>query len=153
MAARTKALRVFAFTGAVFPGEWTSVYSEVVIIDLVEFAFHARRVNEISGLKAHDFPSIKTLTFVISSGDPGGWISNYQWALDRIMHARKFVFGNVHADHRRLFTNAESNLIPAYVKVETDKQEMVTISLFGLVECFLNSVLPELRKRHPDWLF
>ncbi|WOJ89142.1 hypothetical protein RZS28_15225 [Methylocapsa polymorpha] len=151
--ARTKAFRVFAFAGAVFPGEWSNLYIEAITQDLLEFAFHARRVNQICDLDTKKFSSIKVLPVVISENDPGNWVENYDWALNRLMHAREFEFGNCHSDHRILFPNAESNLIPLYVKVATDQRSMETISLFGLVNCFLCVVIPEVRRRFPNWLF
>jgi hypothetical protein len=69
------------------------------------------------------------------------------------MHAREFVFGNCHADHRRIFTSSEANLIPLYVKVATDRREIATISIFGLADCYLNRVVPAVKQKHPDWRF
>lgn len=151
--ARTRAMRIFAFTSAVFPGEWAHAYTEDVVTDLLEFAFHARRVNQLCGLDKQVFPSIKRLLVALSEGDPGDWEERYQDALNRLVHVKTFVFGNCHADHRVVFAAAESNLMPLYVRVETDIRQMATISLYGLIDCFLNSVIPEIRKRFPDWKF
>lgn len=153
LTARAKALRVFAFAGAVFPGEWTNTYVETVTQDLLEFAFHARRINQICGIENKQFSSIKVFPIVITENDPGNWVENYHWALNRLMHARDFIFGNCHANHRAIFTNSESNLIPLYVMIETDQRSMETVSLFGLVHCFLSEVIPEVRSRFPDWNF
>lgn len=149
--ARDRALRLVAYTGAVFPSEWADPYMETVTSDLLNFAYHARRVNEICELKAIDFGSIKTFQVVISHNDPGHWVENYGWALDRLMHAREFVFGNCHADHRKVFIQSAANLTPLYVKVKTDKRELATISIFGLAECFLNRVISQVKSKHPDW--
>ena len=152
-AARSKALRVFAFSGAVFPGEWNSIYTEEVVKDLLEFGFHARRVTQIAALDDHQFPSIHRLLVQLSEGDPGDWVENYHWALNRLMHVRSLILGHCHADHRKTFLASKANLIPSYVRIETDQREMATISLYGLVDCFLASVIPEIRVRHPDWRF
>jgi hypothetical protein len=151
--ARLKALRLVAFTGAVFPGEWMAPYNEAVTSDLLEFAFHARRVNQICELEGVDFGSIKVFQVTISGNDPGDWVEHYGWALDRLMHAREFIFGNCHADHRPIFTSSASNLMPLYVKVATDRREMATISLFGLAECYLNRVVAAVKQKFPDWQF
>jgi hypothetical protein len=154
--ARTKALRIFAFADTVFPGEWRNTSTEEITIELLEFALHARRVNQICGFEKFDFPDIKMPLLKISENDPQAWIKKYQWALDRLMHAQKYIFGYCHADHRVKFTDAEDNLIPCYVKVETDKfpnvkDSDVTISLFGLAFCFLQDVIPKVRNDFPDW--
>ncbi len=65
------------------------------------------------------------------------------------MHMKSFVVGHAHADHRKIFLQAEANLIATYVKVKTDKYPEVTISIFGFAECFLNQVLPNVRVKDP----
>jgi hypothetical protein len=144
--ARSRALRLVAFTGAVFPGEWKQHWNDVLIPDLLEFAFHARKVNEFCGLMNENFPSINTKVVNISDGDPGGWEGSYRNALNALMHMRSFVLGHAHAEHRKIFLHAESNLIALYIKVATDKFPEVTISIFGLAACFLNYVIPKVRE-------
>lgn len=151
--ARSRALRLVAFTGAVFPGEWSNNWSEVIVPDLLEFGFHARKVNEFCGLMNENFPSIDKKILKISEGDPGGWEESYRNALNALMHMKSFVIGYAHADHRKIFLAAESNLITTYIKVETDKFPMVTISIFGLVNCFLNYVIPKVRDNDPSLRF
>ncbi len=148
--AKSCALRLIAFTGAVFPGEWRNSWSEVVVPDLLEFGFHARKVNEFCGLMNEDFPSINERIVKISEGDPGSWEENYRHALNAILHMKSFVLGHAHADHRKIFLKAESNLITTYIKVETDKFPEVTISIFGLANCFLNNVIPKIREKDPS---
>ncbi len=92
-----------------------------------------------------NFPSINKKIVKISEDDPGGWEESYRNALNALMHMKSFVIGHAHADHRKVFLAAESNLITTYIKVETDKFPMVTISIFGLVDCFLNYVIPKAR--------
>lgn len=145
--ARSRALRLIAFTGSVFPGEWSHSWNEVIVPDLLEFGFHARKVNEFCDLMDENFPSINQKVVKTSEGDPGGWEESYRNALNALMHMKSFVIGHAHADHRKTFLQAESNLIATYIKVETDKFSEVTISIFGLAECFLNQVIPRVRKK------
>lgn len=151
--ARLRALRLVAFTGAVFPGEWGAQWNEAIVPDLLEFGFHARKVNEFCGLMDEDFGSIDVKIVNISAGDPGNWESNYRNALNALMHMQTFSIGHAHADHRRIFLASEANLIATYIKVSTDRYPEVTISLFGLVDCFLNRVLHKVRERHPRLRF
>lgn len=151
--ARSHALRLVAFTGAVFPGEWSGNWGEVVVPDLLEFGFHARKVNEFCDITNEKFPSINNKIINISEGDPGNWEESYRHALNALMHMRSFVLGYASADHRKIFIQAESNLIVTYIKVETDKFPETTISIFGLVECFLSHVIPKVRERAPDLVF
>ncbi len=151
--ARSHALRLIAFTGSVFPGEWSDSWNEVIVPDLLEFGFHARKVNEFCGLMGENFPSINTKIVNISEGDPGAWESSYRHALNALMHMSSFVLGYANADHRKIFLQAESNLIATYIKVKTDRFPEVTISIFGLAECFLNHVIPKIREQDRGLMF
>lgn len=151
--ARLRALRLLAFTGAVFPGEWSAEWNEAIVPDLLEFGFHARKVNEFCRLMEEDFGSINVKIVNISEGDPGNWETNYRNALNALMHMQTFLIGHAHADHRRVFHASEANLIATYIKVSTDHFPEVTISLFGLVDCFLNRVLQKVREKHPQLRF
>ena len=151
--ARLRALRLVAFTGSVFPGEWSDQWNEVIVPDLLEFGFHARKVNELCELMNESFRPIDTKVVVISEGDPGSWEKSYRHALNALMHMQTFVIGHAHADHRRIYLAAKANLIATYINVRTDKFPEVTISIFGLVECFLNQVIPRIREKHPQLRF
>jgi len=147
--ARLRAMRLVAFTGSVFPGEWSPQWNEMIVPDLLEFGFHARKVSEFCGLLEEEFPSVATKIVKISEGDPGLWENSYRKALNALMHMQTFVIGHAHADHRKIFLNASSNLIATYIRVSTDKYPEVTISIFGITECFLNHVIPRIREKHP----
>lgn len=151
--ARLRALRLMAFASSVFPGEWSNSWNEVIVPDLLEFGFHARKVNEFCELMNENFPSINKKIVNISEGDPGNWEESYRNALNALMHMKSFVMGHTHADHRKIFINATSNLIATYIKVATDKFPEVTISIFGLAECFLNKVIPKVREKDPGLRF
>ncbi len=152
--ARTRALRLVAFTGSVFPGEWAPVWNEILVPDLLEFGFHARKVNEFCGFMNEEFPPINGTVVSLSEGDPGAWEKSYRNALNALMHMQTFVVGHAHADHRKIFLKAESNLMATYVKVSTDKfPQVTTISIFGLAECFLSQVIPRVKERLPTLRF
>ena len=151
--ARSRALRLVAFSGSVFPGEWGASWNEVIVPDLLEFGLHARKVNEFCGLMDENFSSINKKVVQISEGDPGGWEDSYRNALNALMHMKSFVIGHAHADHRRIFLQSESNLIATYIKVETDKYPEITVSIFGLAECFLNQVISKVKDKHPNLRF
>jgi hypothetical protein len=151
--ARLRALRLVAFTGAVFPGEWSDQWNEAIVPDLLEFGFHARKVNEFCGLMEENFRPVDTTVIKISEGDPGNWEQSYRNALNALMHMKTFAIGHAHADHREVYLAASSNLIATYIKVSTDRFPEVTISIFGLVECYLNQVIPIVRQRHPHLHF
>lgn len=151
--ARLRALRIFSFASAVFPGEWQPTLVEIFVPDLVEFGFHARKVNEFCGFMDDEFPPIDQMIVQISQGDPGNWEHNYRHALNALMHMTSFTVGHVHADHRQIFKNASSNLMVTYIKVATDKYPEVTVSVVGLVNCFLAEVIPRVKNKFPNFSF
>jgi hypothetical protein len=151
--ARLRALRLVAFTSSVFPGEWSNEWTEVIVLDLLEFGFHARKVNEFCGLMDEKFSSINKKIVEISDGDPESWEDSYRYALNSLMHMKSFVMGNAHADHRKIYTSATSNLMATYFEVATDKFPKVTISIYGLVECFLSQVIPIIKVKYPGLRF
>lgn len=119
----------------------------MLVPDLLEFGFHARKVSEFCGLLEEPFPPIDGLIVRFSEGDPGKWEKSYRNALNALMHMRSFTIGHAHTDHRKIFTASEANLMVAYIKVSTDKFPEATISIFGLVNCFLNCVVPLVKAR------
>ncbi len=68
--ARSRAFRLVAFTGSVFPGEWSDCWNEVIVPGLLDFGFHARKVSELCGLMDDEFPSINKKVVEISECDP-----------------------------------------------------------------------------------
>lgn len=56
--ARRYALRLFAYVSTVFPSEWSQAWNEIITPDLLEFAFHARKVNEFCKLREETFEPI-----------------------------------------------------------------------------------------------
>ncbi|MDN6297388.1 MAG: hypothetical protein L0J54_05085 [Halomonas sp.] len=151
--ARRYALRLFAYVSTVFPSEWSQAWNEIITPDLLEFAFHARKVNEFCKLREETFEPINTLIVKISDNDPGNWEANYHYALNAFVHVNSFILGHSHVDHRRIFEKSEANLQATYVKITTDKFAEKTISISGLVFCFLNNVIPLIRNRYPELKF
>lgn len=151
--ARKYALRLFAYTSTVFPSEWDQTWNELITPDLLEFAFHARKVNEFCDLRDEAFPDINSLIVKISSNEPGNWETNYHYALNAFVHVNSFVLGHSHADHRRIFEKSQANLQATYVKIGTDKFPEKTISIIGLVSCYLQNVIPLVRSKYPHLKF
>jgi hypothetical protein len=137
----------------VLPSEWTPVWNELVTPDLLEFGFHARKVNEFCGFCCEAFPRIDGNLVKISEGDPGNWQTNYQYALNALMHMKSLVLGYAHADPRKIFLQSEANLNLLYAKLATDKYPEVTVSVYGLVDCFLSQVIPKIKQSFPTFKF
>lgn len=148
-----RALRLFAFTSSVFPSEWGETWNETIVPDLLEFGFHARKVNEFCGFKDAKFSDAGRMLVRISENDPGNWERNYNYALNLLMHMTSFVIGQTHADHRRIFLKSEANLSTTYVTVKTDRFPESSISIYGLVDCFLTDVIIKIKNEFPEIRF
>jgi hypothetical protein len=54
--ARRRAMRLFCTASTLFPDVWRApLLNEQVLLDATEFALHARRLNELCGLRSVDF--------------------------------------------------------------------------------------------------
>jgi hypothetical protein len=151
--ARRQALRLVSYATAVYPYEWKTHIEESCSLELLEFAFHARRVNDIFAFNDQNFGSADKLIVKLSEGDPGGWQKCYTHALNALHHSVEFKFGWAHADHRKVYEASEANLIPTYVKVTTDKFPCATLSLYGIANCFLTGAIARIKQQHPDCRF
>lgn len=139
--ARKRALRLFAFGGAVYPEVWGSPYIEDISISLLEFGFHARRVNDLCDFGDRKFSDVDK--FIVNFSVPPKYsiVKKYQFALNRLIHAKRFIFQNVHADHRNVFSEHD-NLVPVAVAIETDQRSCEAVSIIGVSNCFLHEVIP-----------
>jgi hypothetical protein len=151
---RARALRLFAVSSAVYPSEWASQQVvEPTLIDVSDFAFHARRVNDLCGYKARSFPDVNAVRYKFSAGQNISLVEDYRDALNRIHHARELVFNWAIWEGASIFTSSAKNLVASYLRVETDQREPANISIFGLAFCFLVCVLPAVKADFPDYRF
>ena len=149
--ARKSSLRLCSYVTGVFPEEWQNPIVEDCTVQLLHFSYHARRLNQICALDSFVFRPVDKRVVSFSEGDPGGWQPSYQHALNGLHHATSFVFGWAHADHRQLYGKTAANLIPVYVKVETDQFPVMSVSIFGVADCFLSEVISVVREKFPRW--
>lgn len=152
--ARSRALRLFAVASAIYPKEWAGAQViEPVLVDTSDFAFHARRVNDICGYKNRPFTDVDATRFKFSAGQNIALVRDYRDALNRIHHARELTFNWAVWDGQPIFTSSPENLIASHLRVETDQREPANVSIFGLAFCFLVSVLPAVKADFPDYQF
>ena len=151
--ARKRALRLFCTGSSIFPDEWGgNTINETLNVDLTEFALHARCVNELCDLRKEKFPGAGATRFKIE--DPADFvlIDDYAEALNRLVHARKFVVGYGIWTGKKIWLNSKREKI-SYVRVETDRWPPANISVVGIAICFLGEVLIAVKERFPDYAF
>jgi hypothetical protein len=152
--ARKRALRLFCTGSSIFPDEWSgNTINETLNVDLTEFALHARCVSELCDLRKEKFPGADATRFKIEDPADFVFIDDYAEALNRLVHARKFVVGYGIWTGKKIWLNSKQEKIISYVKVETDRWPSANISVVGLATCFLGEVLITVKERFPDFLF
>ena len=137
----------------VIPEEWKPNIVEQTTMSLLEFGYHARRVNDICGIANELFPAVNRYLVQFSVPPTVSPVTEYKHALNYLHHASDFVFGFAHADYRKIFLASAANLQPTYVTVTSDKYQAGVMSLFGVADCFLSGAIPLVKKKFPDWNF
>lgn len=152
--ARNGALRLFCTSSAIFPDEWGgSIVNESLHIDLTSFALHARRVSELCGFSQMKFAGVATTRFRISDPPDLVLIADYNEALNRLVHARRFIVGYAVWDGTKIWLNSANDKVVSYVAVETDRRPRANLSVFGLATCFLSEVLIAVKTSFPELCF
>ena len=151
--ARELAFRIFAYASTIIPKEWGNTYTEQVLMDVYEFAVHARRLNDLCDLKTQLFENITAQRYVISyDADATGYVAKYQDALNTLLHVSELSLGYTVWAGSRVFVQSE-NVIISYVTAKTDKFSARKVSLFGLAFVFLGEVIPLVQQRYPTYQF
>lgn len=140
--ARRRALRLFCTSSAIFPDEWGGgIVNDALHVDLTIFALHARRVSELCGFSQTKFTGVATTRFRITDPPDLVLIADYNDALNRLVHARRFIVGYAVWDGAKVWLNSANDKVVSYVAVETDRRPRANLSVFGLATCFLSEVL------------
>lgn len=150
--ARSRALRLMCTASTIIPEEYQEAISDQLAVDLAEFAMHARRLNEVLSLEQIAFGGADSLRFN-ATPMPAPLESNYRDALNRLIHAKTYTVGYSVWDGNKVFLASRQNVIPTYVKIETDRRPVAAVSIFGVAFCFLTSVIQHVKQRHPNLRF
>lgn len=151
--ARARALEVFTAASAVIPEEWKPLVVEQTTMSLLEFGYHARRVNDICGFADETFPAVDRYLVHFSVPPLETPVTEYKFALNYLHHVTKLTFGFAHADHRKVFLASNANLQATYVTVTSDRYPTAILSLYGIVDCFLSGTIPMIKAKFTDWMF
>ena len=154
MSARERALRLFCTTSAIFPSEWaTQLVVEQTTIDVSEFAYHARRAIYLCDLRKTHFDSVDQTRFGLTPGQGINFITDLHEALNRLHHVKEMAFDWSIWEGEKIFLASPRNFVASFVRVSTDNREVANISLFGVALSFLNTVIPAVRDKFPDYQF
>ena len=154
IAARERAMRLFCTASTIFPAEWAAqLVAEQTTVDLSEFSYHARRVIDLCGFRKRSFENVDQVRFGLTPGQDVTFIQDFHEALNRLHHVRELAFDWAVWEGEKIFTASPRNLVPSFVRVETDKLPTANISLFGVAVSYLNSVIPAVRVTYPGYQF
>ena len=153
VSARSRAFRLLTAASTILPDEWgAGPFTEMVIIDLVEFALHARRVSDICGFKG--FNGASATRFKMSENQESiVFMDNYDYALNRVIHTRTLKAGYTIWEGTKIFTGSTLNKVFSYVVASSDKYPAEKISIFGLATCFLTKVISRIKNDFPQFSF
>lgn len=150
--ARERALRLFALCSTIFPEVMKTHLDELAVVDLAEFAIHARRITELCDLRSEKFAGADACRYKYSVPPPEPLEIDYHEALNRLIHAKTYTMGHVVWDGPRIFGDA-IHLAIGYVRIATDRKPSSCVSAFGVVHCFLSSVLARVTAKHSELRF
>jgi len=151
--ARERALRIFTLSSTIFPEEWAKQLDEIAVVDLAEFAIHARRITELCDLRTAKFAGADASRYKFSVPPPEPLEADYHEALNRLIHAKSYTVGHVVWDGAKIYLTSANNLAISYVRIATDRKPSSCVSVFGIAHCFLTDVLASVRKKHPEIQF
>jgi hypothetical protein len=151
--ARERALRLFTLASTIFPEEWAKPLDELAVVDLTEFAIHARRITELCDLRGETFSGADASRFKFSVPPPEPLETNYNEALNQLIHAKTYTVGHMVWDGPKIFLSSAQNLTLGYVRIATDRKATKCVSIFGVSTCFLTAVLPAVKTKHPQFQF
>jgi len=151
--ARARALRLFQTGSTIFPEEWATQIDEQTVVDLAEFAIHARRVVELCDLRSLNFTGADSTRHKYTVVPPEPLEANFHDALNKLIHAKTYAVGHAIWDGPKVFTASAQNMVVSYMRISTDRRPSSCISVFGLAWCFLTQVIPSLKSRHPEIQF
>lgn len=83
--ARDRAFRILTLASTIFPEEWAKQLDELAVIDLVEFAIHARRVTELCDLRIEQFAGADASRYRFSVAPPEPLEPDYHEALNQLL--------------------------------------------------------------------
>ena len=152
--ARELAYRLFAYGSTIVPNEWTKSYTEQVVIDVYDFAIHARRINALCKFNDAASAAMQETRYQIKSdADTSPFIHNYQHALNAIMHASELSVSYIVWEGPKIFVQSVNNIIFG-LKLTTDKfPEERRVNVGGLGYVFLGQVIPHIWLNYPQYRF
>lgn len=151
--ARKRAISLFSFGSSVYPEEWDDAVVEPIVSELFEFGFHARRINELCSVNVGEDTILGYSRYNLTAGGPNKPELNYEYILNSLTHCRDFRFHWAIWTGDKRFLTSSKEVIPCYVSIDTDKFYRVEFYICGVALCFLNVVIPLIKKKFPSYRF
>ncbi|WP_371398152.1 hypothetical protein [Fretibacter rubidus] len=151
--ARACAVQIYSIGSADTPELWSNKFREDLIVNLLDFGFHARRVLslaeiEISNGWREKFSTTRNpraLTYEIEE--------NYSYCLNYLHHMTGFGMIPTVIDGRKMWAQNIDEHQLRFVAVKSDKYPSRTIDIVALAAAFLGDGIIAIKNTRPEWRF
>ncbi|MEL7109204.1 MAG: hypothetical protein AAGJ68_13015 [Pseudomonadota bacterium] len=145
--ARRLAHRLLADCMTIRPVELMGDAIEPFFDDLFNFAFHARRITELTDIGSKD--EIDKENVFNHHGVEDASSYKYEEILNYIMHCRSISIGLSDWMGNKRWINSKQEKILSFIKIETDWRSKEIFYVFPLVSHFLHNILPKIAEPKP----
>lgn len=136
------AFNIMSMTMAILPQELIRGATEEFFDNLFIFAYHARRVTELTDIGKDD--ELNKENYFGHKGVEDAVKYKYIEILNYLMHSQSITIGSAKWSGKKVWNNSAQDTILAYLKVRTDWKEEKIFYVFPLVNHFLHYINPKL---------
>jgi hypothetical protein len=146
-AAKEGAFDLFSYCSSVFPSEWQEDLPDIVRKRAIEFALHARRAHEISGVDYKAISDITGFRMKMSGIEKIHIEKGYGETLNMLIHSRFLLLATVQRGEslEKIFLSSASEYNLAFMIAETDRKSRRHLNLYGLATKFLVEAAPKIK--------
>lgn len=147
-AAKQGAFDLFTYCSSVFPEEWQDELPDTVRKRAIEFALHARRAHEISGVPYSAISEIRDFRMKMSGTESITIEPSYGETLNMIIHSQYLHLHTVRRSETmpRIFLASKAEVHLTFMSAETDRKSRRHLNLYGLSTKFLVEAAPKILK-------
>ncbi|WP_158807930.1 hypothetical protein [Beijerinckia sp. L45] len=152
--AQKLALNLFQAASCVIPHEFSLPIIEQTTMDLMEFGFHARRVNELAQIDPSLISGANGKRFKYENSSLDAPLEeNYGHALNRLRHPNTYSVGLIEWGGDIVFEKSSSHVIVSFARITTNDPRYLdkNVSIFGISFSFLTEVRTLMHAKYPQY--
>ena len=140
--AKKLAIDLQALHSNIFPHELSGEYAEAATDKLLPFAFHARRLLELTSLQVGEVTSKQTIFEGMLEPDKSMLSWNFDHFLNYLIHCTSYQISIGNWAGEKVWANSDRNSYVSHVLVRTDRFGNATFYPFAMVTHFLTQIAP-----------